>query len=117
MTTSEELESWFNHKLEVCLCFKKAPADTPCFRFKDFVLTHQDIAPRNLMLDQKGQIWLIDWGDAGIYPIGFEQAALEIRSKNMEFAEAVLSNLFSKGEKERQQLFCITYALTTGACL
>jgi thiamine kinase-like enzyme len=101
----------------VCWRFKRAPTDIPRFRFDDFVLTHQDISPRNLILATDGRLWLIDWGDAGIYPTGFEQAAMESQSRDREFAEAVLSKLSSRGERETRQLFAITYALTTGVLL
>ncbi|KAM5499618.1 hypothetical protein McanMca71_006192 [Microsporum canis] len=70
------MEAWFNRKLEICQSFKQAPDTVPLFSINKLVLTHQDIAPRNLILDPKGKVWLIDWGDAGIYPEGFEYAAL-----------------------------------------
>ncbi|KAF2254543.1 kinase-like protein [Trematosphaeria pertusa] len=44
---------------------------------RTFVLTHHDLAPRNLVLDSSGQLWLIDWDYAGFYPIYFEYASLQ----------------------------------------
>jgi hypothetical protein len=41
------------------------------------VFTHHDLAPRNLLLDSFGQLWLIDWDYAGFYPIYFEYASLQ----------------------------------------
>jgi len=58
--TFQELENWFTHTLDVCLRFNQAPGDTPRFKFGDFVLTHQDIAPRSLILHQDDRLWLID---------------------------------------------------------
>ncbi|KAI9042331.1 uncharacterized protein KD926_005626 [Aspergillus affinis] len=49
------------------------PDDAPLFQFNKFVLTHLDIAPRNLILDPHGKVWLTDWGE---YPDGFEVASL-----------------------------------------
>lgn len=47
----QDLEAWCNHKLDVCLYYKRAFSDTPCFELKEgLVLTHQDISPRNLVL-------------------------------------------------------------------
>jgi hypothetical protein len=40
------------------------------------VLTHHDLAPRNIKLDRCNQIWLIDWDFAGFYPKYFEYAAM-----------------------------------------
>ncbi|KAF2647233.1 kinase-like protein [Lophiostoma macrostomum CBS 122681] len=44
---------------------------------RTLVLTHHDLAPRNLMVDPSGQLWLIDWDYAGFYPIYFEYASLQ----------------------------------------
>ncbi|EGX93923.1 flavin-binding monooxygenase, putative [Cordyceps militaris CM01] len=43
---------------------------------KSFVLTHHDLAPRNIMVDKLGDAWLIDWDLAGYYPIYFEYASM-----------------------------------------
>ncbi|OBT49687.1 hypothetical protein VE04_10270, partial [Pseudogymnoascus sp. 24MN13] len=58
------------------------------FSFLDdeLVLTHQDIAPRNIILDAEGKAWLIDWAYAGAYPRGFERAAM-VRQCEDQFKE------------------------------
>ncbi|KAK2594847.1 hypothetical protein QQS21_007435 [Conoideocrella luteorostrata] len=43
---------------------------------KTFVLTHHDLAPRNIMIDASGDAWLLDWDLAGYYPIYFEYASM-----------------------------------------
>lgn len=73
---SHAVQNWFNHKLQVCKRFQKVADDAPPFEFSSFVLTHQDITPRNLVLDNLGNIWLIDWAFAGVYPPAFETAAI-----------------------------------------
>ncbi|RMZ83260.1 hypothetical protein DV738_g1272, partial [Chaetothyriales sp. CBS 135597] len=40
------------------------------------VLTHHDLAPRNMMLDTSGSLWLIDWDRSGFYPAYFEYPAM-----------------------------------------
>lgn len=40
------------------------------------VLTHHDLAPRNLLLDNSGKLWVLDWDFAGWYPQFFEYAAI-----------------------------------------
>ena len=41
-----------------------------------FVFTHHDLAPRKIILDRQGQLWLIDWDCAGFYPKFFECAGM-----------------------------------------
>ncbi|RDW93655.1 uncharacterized protein DSM5745_00977 [Aspergillus mulundensis] len=41
-----------------------------------FVLTHGDLAPRNLLVSPSGQLWLLDWDIAGFYPVTFEYAGM-----------------------------------------
>lgn len=57
---------------------------------------------------------------AGIYPTGFEQAALSSQGPgewDVEFCPAVLAELPDNGEKEITQLNGIMFALTTGFLL
>lgn len=61
---------------------KKTPAEhsicqRPVFLSnRPFVFTHHDLAPRNIILDREGQLWLIDWDCAGFYPKFFEYAGM-----------------------------------------
>ncbi|KAE9379684.1 hypothetical protein N431DRAFT_451518 [Stipitochalara longipes BDJ] len=48
---------------------------------KTLALTHHDLAPRNILLDRRNQIWLIDWDFAGFYPKYFEYAAMNSTSQ------------------------------------
>ncbi|KAK9414306.1 putative Aminoglycoside phosphotransferase domain-containing protein [Seiridium unicorne] len=41
-----------------------------------FVLTHHDLAPRNIMVDDQNKLWLVDWDKAGWYPSYFEYAGM-----------------------------------------
>ncbi|KAI9673367.1 MAG: hypothetical protein M1829_004134 [Trizodia sp. TS-e1964] len=82
--TLQELTDWFNHKLEICNRYHQSMEGTPEFAFQKLLLTHQDITPRNLILDREGQVWLVDWAYSGGYPPGFEQAAL---SKERHFKD------------------------------
>lgn len=41
------------------------------------VFTHHDLAPRNIILDPSGQLWLLDWDYAGWYPGYFEYASMQ----------------------------------------
>ncbi|KAB8222629.1 hypothetical protein BDV33DRAFT_201330 [Aspergillus novoparasiticus] len=41
-----------------------------------FVLTHHDLASRNLIVSPSGQLSLLDWDLAGFYPVTFECASM-----------------------------------------
>ncbi|KAL1735763.1 kinase-like protein [Schizophyllum commune] len=41
------------------------------------ILVHQDLAPRNMILDRKDRLWIIDWGHAGFYPPFMEYVGIE----------------------------------------
>ncbi|RJE21200.1 Phosphotransferase enzyme family [Aspergillus sclerotialis] len=115
--SKEELEGWFNHKLAICKNFKQAPETVPPFHFDKLVLTLQDIVPRNLILGPDGRVWLIDWGDAGIYPDAFEAASLNVRRFSAPMFTGMLFQKIAKHEEAVQQLEWLMYALTTGRYL
>ncbi|KAJ5577625.1 uncharacterized protein N7459_006589 [Penicillium hispanicum] len=75
--SKEHMETWFNRRLDITKEFHQAPDDAPLFHFGKLVLTHLDIALRNLIVDFDRNVWLIDWGDAGIYPDGSEIASTQ----------------------------------------
>ena len=58
------------------------------------ILCHMDIAPRNIIIDNRGVIGLLDWGCAGFYPASFEtwSIVLEARLRDHPIA-ADLSSL------------------------
>ena len=44
---------------------------------REHVLVHQDLAPRNMILDSNGRLWLVDWGHSGFYPAFMEKLGME----------------------------------------
>ena len=44
---------------------------------REHVLVHQDLAPRNMILDSDGHLWLVDWGHSGFYPAFMEKLGME----------------------------------------
>lgn len=88
--------------------------DTPRFKFTKYVLVHQDISPRNIILGDSGKVWLVDWADAGAYPIAFEEAALADQRRFPEFTKMALARIPSRPE-EVKQLLSIEYALTVAS--
>ncbi|KAH7389753.1 kinase-like domain-containing protein [Pyrenochaeta sp. MPI-SDFR-AT-0127] len=76
-----------------------------------FVLTHHDLAPRNILLDLSGKLWLLDWDYAGFYPTYFEYAAMQnfYKPQTWSFYTRLRWNLFSwiavgRSEKEARVL-------------
>jgi aminoglycoside phosphotransferase (APT) family kinase protein len=114
--TLQDLEDWCNHKIDVCIKFKQASRHESRFRFRKVVLTHQDVAPRNLILDTQGTVWIIDWGVSGAYPPRFEQAAFQAQSgRNGEFMVMVLARLSDRQERVVKQFATIGYGLSVAA--
>ncbi|KAJ3983553.1 hypothetical protein F5890DRAFT_1522356 [Lentinula detonsa] len=44
----------------------------PTSVFTPLVFTHNDLNMRNLLLDDRGVLWIVDWGFAGFFPPWFE---------------------------------------------
>jgi serine/threonine protein kinase len=42
----------------------------------EHVFIHQDLVPRNMIVDARGCLWIVDWGHAGFYPEYMEYAAM-----------------------------------------
>ncbi|KAF5538897.1 kinase-like (PK-like) [Fusarium phyllophilum] len=115
--TLGELEDWCNHKIDVGIMVKHLKPETRRFEFKDIVMTHQDLALGNLVLDEGMKVWVIDWGCAGVYPRGFEQTALQIQAENNEYADMVLERLSDRQDVVMDQFAKIAYGLSTGRAL
>ncbi|EIW51508.1 kinase-like protein [Trametes versicolor FP-101664 SS1] len=47
---------------------------------KDHILVHQDLAPRNMILDSHGTLYLVDWGISGFYPEYMEYFGIDATS-------------------------------------
>ncbi|KAJ3488110.1 hypothetical protein NLI96_g3090 [Meripilus lineatus] len=47
------------------------------------VFTHQDLTPRNILVDKDDQLWVVDWGYSGFFPIFMEYAGM--KASNMPF--------------------------------
>lgn len=68
---------WLNGRLRVAKKYDGAPSSTPPFDSSyPLVFTHFDLRPENLILDEKDQLWVIDFGQAGFYPEPFEYLAM-----------------------------------------
>ncbi|KAF4763671.1 hypothetical protein HAV15_000135 [Penicillium sp. str.  len=112
-SSTEPLQAWYNRRLEITQHFHQAPPDALPFVFNKYTITQYDVAPHNLTLDSDGKVWLIDWGDAGMYPEGFDFAALNACEwQSPEFTE-MLFQMIPKYEGLSHQMLVIAYGLTT----
>lgn len=117
--TVEEMETWFNERLEVCRDFNKVGEWLPSFsgKFSNLVICHMDLHLENMLLDGNGQLWLIDWGCSGAYPEHFETASVTYYGHWPRSMEDMCKN-GNAGDDDAENishLHAIGFALTTGA--
>ncbi|KAJ3500393.1 hypothetical protein NLJ89_g9816 [Agrocybe chaxingu] len=87
--THSALVAWLNHKYKV----GRGSGDGFSGAY-ELVFTHQDLAPRNFMLDKDGQLWMMDWELAGWYPAYFEYACTaSVRAAPRDWIDALLRML------------------------
>ncbi|KAK6507484.1 hypothetical protein TWF481_005915 [Arthrobotrys musiformis] len=116
--SAQTLEEWYSHKLEVCKRFKRVPNDAPSFegRFEPpFCMTHQDLALRNMLIDDEGELALVDWAFAGAYPPWFEIYAFGILDFNnpADYKKMMREMMSREYEEETKHLRLVHYALFT----
>ncbi|KAK7438200.1 hypothetical protein VKT23_018130 [Stygiomarasmius scandens] len=77
-----DLCRWYSERLEWMQLLWHTPlrensgaqtVDIPPFdRSRPLAIVHQDLHPKNMILGSDGQLWIIDWEWAGVYPDWFE---------------------------------------------
>ena len=104
-----EFEAWYDFALDFCKRFGRVPQDVPAFKDSfgsTLVMSHLDIATRNIILQEDDTISIIDWEFAGAYPTHFERLELEQTAfqKDKDFKERILRQLPEDREKIDHQL-------------
>jgi tRNA A-37 threonylcarbamoyl transferase component Bud32 len=111
-----DIEKWYSHRLWLCKRMRRVQDDRPPFEgtFGDsMVMSHLDIAMRNIIIQADDAICLIDWGFAGAYPSHFERYVLERQQPcDREFLDRVLERL-PEYKNEIEKLEIIGFALTS----
>ena len=115
--SAKDLEDWYNNRLLVSHDFGHAnhlPPGAFSGTFQKLVMCHLDFNQRNVILDDEGKVWLIDWGLAGAYPPWFEEARLAWGASSSW--ELGLLNLVRRDiyREDIAKLVAISFALTTG---
>ncbi|KAM6500102.1 kinase-like protein [Amanita muscaria] len=72
---------------------------------REHVLVHQDLAPRNMILDSSGHLWLVDWGRSGFYPAFMESLGMEGPERAMPWLAT--RSLTAWWVRIRWSLFCL----------
>jgi len=108
-TSISDLERWYDFALDLCKKMRRQPQDAPVFKDSfgtTLPMTHLDIAPRNIIVQDDDTICIIDWEDAGAYPAHFERMSLEhpAEEEDKEFANCILKRLPEEKEKIKQQV-------------
>jgi Phosphotransferase enzyme family len=100
-SSKEDLEEWINTRLNYSqrrLCFKN----------NRLVLSHMDLAPRNILCLPGGSICLLDWASAGFYPVAFEIAMLRLMPihnlVDKDFNNALLQGLHHVQTLEQEKV-------------
>jgi aminoglycoside phosphotransferase (APT) family kinase protein len=77
--SSADMEKWYNDGILICHDHDQAlhiPPGAFSGKFEKLVMCHLDFNPRNMIIDDDGKLWLLDWGLSGAYPPWFEKANL-----------------------------------------
>ncbi|KAL9127499.1 MAG: hypothetical protein Q9175_007718 [Cornicularia normoerica] len=79
------------------------------------VLCHLDVAPRNILWQEDGTIFLLDWESAGFYPRVLEVCAQRIiLGKDGDFNRILLDHMADLTEEEEVQAKLIMQAYSNG---
>jgi aminoglycoside phosphotransferase (APT) family kinase protein len=100
-TDTVDFNGFFNRKLDYLKRQLRVPAHVSGYDFQEFVLTHQNITPKNIIIDRQDQLWLVNWGNAGAYPPIFELGALQTQKLHPDFSYLVLEAI----EYDRRELY------------
>ena len=74
----QDLINWFNECLKLCHLFGRASKQQGFDEdIKDLVMCHMDVHLQNLLVNDSGKLWLMDWDCAGFYPEFFEYVCLK----------------------------------------
>ncbi|KAL5480194.1 hypothetical protein ACEPAI_1464 [Sanghuangporus weigelae] len=73
----QEMSKWYRKQLLFMQRQWKVGLDSGPFDDSvPLVFTHMDLHPRNIILGDDDQLWIVDWSDAGWYPSWFEATSM-----------------------------------------
>lgn len=80
--------NYLNWWLTECRPQWNRPLPDLTFSPTQHILVHQDLAPRNMMLDTTGNLWIIDWNYSGYYPAFMEYVGIDAVSAGWDWFRA-----------------------------
>lgn len=113
--TYAEMSAWFAHKLVVSQRLKRARQNVAPFDSSlPLVFTHFDLSPRNLMLDEKNRLWVIDFQLSGNYPQWFEYAGMLPTWDRFKYHRWITAFVAGNYRKQRIFLVNVDWAVNVG---
>ena len=100
-TSLTDMEHWLNKRLALHELGGHAKLD---LKSLELSMCHTDLAPRNIILQNDGGIYFLDWAYAGFYPRLFEIYALRTRLNREPIFSEILKRLGPPTAKEEDQL-------------
>uniref|UniRef100_A0A093VZM0 Ribonuclease 3 n=1 Tax=Talaromyces marneffei PM1 TaxID=1077442 RepID=A0A093VZM0_TALMA len=107
INTLSDIEDWFNSRL-----FPEQGLRRVTLQHSKFILCHLDIAPRNLIWQDDGSVYLLDWASAGFYPRLLEFVSQWItEGKDGNFHSMLLQAMVPLSDADMEQKAPICQAL------
>ena len=109
------MSAWFARRLVISQNFKKASSNAAPFDSSmPLVFTHFDLSPRNLILDKRNRLWVIDFELSGFYPKWFEYVGVLSTWGFIKYHRWITA--FVAGRYWEQTLFFlkVSWAVNTG---
>jgi len=109
------MSAWFARRLVVSHRFKRAnPNAAPFDSSLPLVFTHFDLSPRNLLLDERNRLWVIDFQFSGFYPQWFEYTGMLHAWNRLGRSEWITEFLAGGYKKQRIFLLNVGWAVNVG---
>lgn len=103
VSSVDKMEEWFNSRLFT----HQSSGRGIHFRDCNLVLCHRDLAPRNMIWQMDGSVFLLDWLTAGFYPISFEICTQRFGNDiafNQKVEEIISS--YTKVDERQLEMIC-----------
>lgn len=77
-----DMSYWYDNRLLLVRRFRREGLNAAPFDDSvPLVITHKDLHDANIIIGDDGNLWIIDWADAGWYPEWFEGASMKTHAE------------------------------------
>lgn len=113
--TYAEMSAWFARRLVISQRFKYAPKNAAPFDSSlPLVFTHSDLSPRNLILDERNTLWVLDLQLSGFYPQWFEYVGVLSTWGSVKHYKRIAAFVAGSYREQTLFIFNVGWALNTG---